>query len=380
MARVTDTGVESTTLSQYGGQLASALRRALGNDLDLSDETPQGQLIGVLAVALTEVDEAIVAAANAMSLTHAAGRQLDDLGSLLGIRRHQAARSTVTVTMSGTAGTVIPTGFRVSDGNNQFELTASVTVGAGGTVDADARALEYGAVEAAAGSIDTLVTQLAGLTSVTNAAAATPGRLRERDFDYRQRYRSRVGRNASGTLEAIRAAVSAVSGVERLVIFENPTASSVTFRSRTIRAHSFLAVVDGGATADVAAAIERSKPFGIESSGSVATTVNGETIRFNRVTAVPISVTVSTDAGPGFPADGVSRMQNELVAFVGRLGIGVGLESANTLYGPLYSVPNHTVSSVAAARVTGMDGIQQGDIPADNVLTLDVEDITITLS
>ena len=370
MARVTDTGIESTTLSEYGGQLAAAMRRALGNDLDLSDETPQGQLIGVLSIAFTEIDEAIVASANALSLTHAAGRQLDDLGSILGINRYQAARSTVTITATGTAGLVVPTGFRVSDGTNEFETIESETIGAGGTVDIDARAVEFGAIEAAAGSIDTVITQLAGFTSVTNANAATPGRLRETDFDYRQRYRSRVGLNASGTLEAIRAAVSSVPNVTRLAIFENATNQSVTFRSRSIRANSFLVVVEGGTDTAVATAIERSKPFGIETSGSVATSVNGETIRFNRVTEVPISVTVATDAQTGFPPNGVTRMQNELVRFVEGLGIGVGLESANVLYGPLYTVPHHAVSSVAAARVTGMDGIQQSDIPADNLLTL----------
>lgn len=380
MARVTDAGTEGTTLPEYGGQLAAALRRSIGSDLDLSDETPQGQLIGTLALAFTEADEAIIAISNALSLSHAVGRQLDDLGSIFGINRYQAARSTVTLTFSGTAGAIIPAGFRASDTVHQFETINDGTIGAGGTVDIAARSLEFGAIAAGAGTINTVETQLVGVSGVTNSAAATAGRLRETDYEYRQRYRARVGRNASSSLEALRAAIAAVPGVTRLAIFENATASPVTFRSRSIAANSFLAVVDGGTNAAVAAAIEAAKPLGIVSSGTVSETVNGETIRFNRVTAVPIVVTVTTDARAGFPPDGVTRMQNSLVEFIEEFGIGVGLATANPLYGPLYTIPEHSVSAVTAARRGGGLGIDQSNIPADNVLTLAVEDITITIS
>ena len=87
MARVTAEGIEPTTLQGYIDALETAFRTAIGSDLDLAPETPQGQLIGTLALTLTEVDEALVAVANGASRNRALGIQLDDLGSLLGIPR-----------------------------------------------------------------------------------------------------------------------------------------------------------------------------------------------------------------------------------------------------------------------------------------------------
>ena len=87
MARVTAEGIDPTTLQGYIDALETAFRSALGPDLDLAPETPQSQLIGVLALTLAEADEALVAVGNGMARSRAIGVQLDDLGSLLGIPR-----------------------------------------------------------------------------------------------------------------------------------------------------------------------------------------------------------------------------------------------------------------------------------------------------
>ena len=87
MARVTAEGIEPTTLQGYIDALEAAFRSALGQDIDLAPETPAGQLVGTLALTLTEADEALVAVSNGMSRSRALGVQLNDLGSLLGIPR-----------------------------------------------------------------------------------------------------------------------------------------------------------------------------------------------------------------------------------------------------------------------------------------------------
>ena len=87
MARVTAQGIDPTTLQGYIDALEAAFRSALGQDIDLAPETPAGQLVGTLALTLTEADEALVAVGNGMSRSRALGVQLDDLGSLLGIPR-----------------------------------------------------------------------------------------------------------------------------------------------------------------------------------------------------------------------------------------------------------------------------------------------------
>ena len=62
MAIINDTGIISTSLNEYRILLQAAFRAALGADLDVSDETPQGQIIGIFAFNLSQLDDAIIQA------------------------------------------------------------------------------------------------------------------------------------------------------------------------------------------------------------------------------------------------------------------------------------------------------------------------------
>jgi hypothetical protein len=79
------------------------------------------------------------------------------------------------VTLTGTAATVITNG-KIRDTNNKiWDLQPSVTIGAGGTVNARVTSETLGAVAAAVNTLTTIETPVTGWTSVTNAAAATLG-------------------------------------------------------------------------------------------------------------------------------------------------------------------------------------------------------------
>ena len=259
MARVTAQGIEPTTLQGYIEALEAAFRSALGQDIDLAPETPAGQLVGTLALTLTEADEALVAVGNGMSRSRALGVQLDDLGSLLGIPR------------------------------------------------------------------------LAG----------------ESDDEYRARYGRLVARNATGSAEAILAAVLSVEGVTDALIRENATAAEVTEQGKTIGAHSICLVVDGGTDEAVAAAIARSKPVGTGTSGETRVDVPypgwSVPIRLSRVTPVPIKVRLALTLRAGFPSDGTSRIVTLAVDHVKGLALGEHL-TAQRLLADVLLVPGHTVN------------------------------------
>ena len=260
MARVTAQGIEPTTLQGYIEALETAFRSALGQDLDLAPETPAGQLVGTLALTLTEADEALVAVGNGMSRSRALGVQLDDLGSLLGIPRLEG----------------------------------------------------------------------------------------EADDEYRARYARLVARNATGSAEAILAAVLSVEGVTDALIRENATASEVTEQGKTIGAHSICLVVDGATDEAVAAAIARSKPVGTGTSGETSVDVPHSggwsvPIRLSRVTPVPIKVKLALTLMAGFPSDGTSRIVMRVVDHVIGLALGERL-TAQRLLADVLLVPGHTVN------------------------------------
>ena len=311
MARVTPEGIEPTSLQSYLDALGRAFRIALGEDLDLAPETPQGQIVGVLALTLTQVDEALVAVSNGQSVSRSQGVQLDDLGSLLGIERLLGGtRSTVTVTLAGQGGVSIPARSRArTTAGDMFELIQKVTLPGSGSASAAMRSVEEGPVPAAAGALTQIVNLVTGWESVTNPAAAVLGRGIESDAEYRARYGRVVARNARGSTEAILAAVLEVEGVTDAVLRENARGTAVTVQGKSIGAHSICIVMDGGTDADVAAAMARSKSAGTGTSGDTSIDVahpGGWTvpIAFSRVSAVPIRIKMVLTLESNFPSDG----------------------------------------------------------------------------
>ena len=375
MARVTVHGVEPLSLPGYVARLNDVFRSALGSDLDLAPETPQGQLIGVLALVLAEQDEALAAVANGLSITHALGMQLDDLGSLLGIERRHQAQSTVAVTLTGTPDTLIPADSRArTTGGDVFALTAAYAIEAGGSVVATMRAIASGPVAAPAGTLTEIVDLIPGWTGVTNPSAAMVGHDTETDVMYRARFARETARNARSTVDAVIAAVLGVEGVTDVLARENATSAAVTVQGKSIEAHSIYLVVKGGADADVAAAIARSKTGGTATSGEVSVDVphaSGDfnvSIRFDRVVNIPVTLTIDTTIGDGFPGNGADELITRVIDWAaGRwrsgpgdfdtsgLGIGEPLDT-NRLLSPIQSVPGHSVNSLTVQRKIALIG------------------------
>ena len=196
---MTATGIIPTTLTEYVADLGVAFRAALGNDLSLDEETPQGQLISGIALRLEQVDEGVVAVGNSFSIARSEGLALRDNASLLDVEPLEATRSTVTGTMGGAAGTTIPRNSRVAtDGGDAFRTNNAVTIPAAGTIDVEMQSVETGPVQAAIGALTMIVDVRAGWDTATNAAAASPGRNEETTQQFRARYRRHVARNAKG--------------------------------------------------------------------------------------------------------------------------------------------------------------------------------------
>ena len=395
MATLTAAGITPTDLTGYVERLEQALMNALGADLNLAPETPQGQLAGEFGIVFTESDELAVYVANGMNRETASGRQLDDFGTLFSIPRIQGERSTVAATLSGAAGTVIPVGSRVQTANRAvFATDASAIIAAGGTAVVLCRAVDFGPIAAPAGELNRLVTVISGWTGVTNTLAAKLGRDRETDAEYRRRYTGEVAVHARDGLEAVRARVLETDGVTDALVRDNTTTASVTVQGVDIDARSMLVIAEGGTDADVGAAIAATKPAGGLLTGNVSVNVPHAqgfniAIDFRRVAPIAMAVAVSSAAGDGFPADGLAQMRANLLAWVagtwdpggtgfdrGGLAIGESLDT-NRLLSPINAVPGHTVTTVTATR-TG--GAALGTPDLDERFTLATADVTLVLS
>ena len=391
MARITPEGASPTTLSEFVAKLGAVYRTALGSDLDLAPETAQGQLIGGESAILVELDEAIVAVSNGLSVSRALRSQLVDAVSFLRIIPRLATRSTATVTLSGAEHTVISSGSRISGaGGALWRLTAIASIPAAGTVDAAVEAVDAGPKTAAADTLTRIVDVVSGWDSVTNAAAATAGVAEETTEEFRRRYARHTGRLAHGSLAAIEAAVLEVASVTDCLVRDNATNASVTVQGQAIAARSLFVAVRGGADADIARAIADFKPGGTPTVGATSVDVpvldaggievDTVEINFQSVTDIPVTVAVPISIRAGFPGDGVQQIQRGVAAYVNALRIAEPIDSSIILR-PIIALEGLSVAVLTIAKkVGGGDVTDRSDIDLADKLTCAEADVTITVS
>ncbi|MFU8802630.1 MAG: baseplate J/gp47 family protein [Bradymonadaceae bacterium] len=174
----------------------------------------------------------------------ATGYQLDAISALTGVRRLRATYSAVVLTLTGDPGVTVPEGKMVEDSQKQrWMLTEDATIGTGGTVDAVAMAVETGPVAAGPGTVTIIVTPVFGWLSVTNAAAATPGRNRETDGELRLRRQQSLQVQRGGSLKAIRRALLELEFIRSAVVLENDTDSEQVIAGMDVPAHSVVPVI-----------------------------------------------------------------------------------------------------------------------------------------
>jgi len=312
---VTETGTVVPDTGDILTQVENEFREVFGSDLIVDPSTPQGVLITAEAASRDAVAKNNAQVANQINPNLAGGVFLDALLALTGVERDAATRSVIPgVTLGGIPNVVIPAGTRAKTGNGDvFELLSSVVLDALGAGSGDFRAVEFGPIAAAPGSLTQIVDGVLGWETVTNPTAATLGRYLQSDAGARVKRRRTLGFQGQALAVAITSAVYNVEGVRSLTYRENVTNAAATIDGVLIDAHSVFVCVDGGSDDDIAAALLEKKSGGCGWTGT--TTVNvteaasGQTypVKFQRPAEVDLvaRVTVKNVAGLTDPTTAV---------------------------------------------------------------------------
>lgn len=130
---VTPQGFVTKRLADIKAELESDMRSAFGSGIDLTEESPLGQIVGIYS----EREAAIWELAESVYLSGypdtAEGVSLDNVGSITGLERATKTFSKATVILYGDEGTVIPAGRIASvfgDPDARFVLIDRATIGA----------------------------------------------------------------------------------------------------------------------------------------------------------------------------------------------------------------------------------------------------------
>lgn len=322
----------STVLTDVQGEW----RAALGADLNVDPETPQGVLIVAEAQNRIQAAENNAALANQINPDVSGGVFLDALCGLSGVYRAGATRNLVTgVLLTGQPQTLIPAGSRARTANGDlFESVGAVQFDSLGQGSVSFQAVEVGPVAAAANSLTLIVDAVLGWETVNNPNAGVTGKAQQSDESLRNYRRQTLARQAMSVSEAVTGDVYAVPGVRSLQFRENTGASLALIDGILIGGHSVWACVDGGTDADIAAALLQAKTAGAGWTGSVSVNVvdpfSGQAypVDFERPTDFNVLCRVTVRRGT-FVGDIASTVRDAVLAYAngelpGDVGFVVG--------------------------------------------------------
>lgn len=303
---LTTEGFVPMTLEDVRDQINSKIWSTISPTLDLSNSSLEGQLIGIVAEAITKLWELGESINSSQDPDKASGAALDALGLLTGAVRRGAAASTVVALFTGTPGTLIPEGAGVRvTGGTRFDtdddatlvvvdswvtLTAYAvgdivtrnsevyqchTAGTSGTgptvayrdpdpdtvietdgsvvwawlgsgtsvIEVPATCTETGPVVANALTLDEIATPIGGVEDVVNLSDAKIGHNQMTDAEFRAFRQSELAQPGTSPADAIRAALLALEDVIAATVFVNNTDAT---DGDGLPPHSIEALVRGG--------------------------------------------------------------------------------------------------------------------------------------
>ena len=350
MAGVTEQGFTVKSAAEITADLDAKFVGTFGSQFDTSAESPDGQLIGVVAKLLEDVWQQAEGAYNAYSPSNAYGVGLDKVAEINGITRITNLPTSVAITFSGTAGTVVPAGYIVKTVDGlEFATVAVAVIPAIVT----AKCTTQGAIKILANEVHVLTTAIAGLTGATNLEPGITGIVREEDPAFRARRENSTISRGTSSIDAIYEGVKSLN-LPYIAIIENTTSATVD----GVPANSFLVVVEGGTPAEVSQVIYDNKPQGITSYGSIVTVINDSkgyphNIGISRPTPIDISVTTSITNLPGASVDSATLVKAAIVDYVNNLNISEDVYWSYFFSAILAVVPNIKINSLQIKFTVG---------------------------
>lgn len=241
-------------------------------------------------------------------------------------------------------------------------------------------AVNAGPLEQPANTIDTILTPMLGWDSVINPLSATPGTNRETDEELRLRFRNGKFERATNTLDAIYSALVNLDSVKQVTIYENDTS---VVDSNGIPPHSFLPIVVGGLSTDIANAIWDNKPVGILSYGNTTVVINDiqgipHNVSFSRPEGIVVYISMDLTTDSNFPANGNDLIRSNILSYFEE-NFGVGDDVIySRVYTPINSVPGHQVDSLFIGTTPSPAGTSNIVIPFDSIASISAINIIIT--
>ena len=278
-----------------------------GADINVDPNSPDGQMINIVAQAKLDVLEFLQAIYNSFDPDQSIGVSLNSRCAINGVTRNPGTFTQQQVSVTVTAPLTLPgldlfptSPFTVSDSNgNQYQLVTTQVFSVAGTLTLGFQAALLGPVSSLANTITTIVTVTVGVSTVNNATGPTTlGLTEETDAALRLRRKNSVALPSRGYVQGLYAALTDLTGVTGVSLPINNTGST---DANGTPAHTIWVIVAGGSNTDIANAIYVNHPPGVSQRGGTSvsiTQVDGTIfiIYFDRPITQPLYISFNVAA------------------------------------------------------------------------------------
>ena len=306
-------------------------------------------ILGVEVSVSDESDLSITLGTSTLSVTFSEGDTKEDLRDALSAQISETLGETLSVENIGDEGLRILS----ADGVTAFsaDVSGALEIKSVGTPAVFA-AKNAGRIYAPSGTLTAMVSNVSGVSSVTNYATGVTGRDAESDTELRVNMNTRQ-KQATCTEPAIENAISKLTGVTYARVYSNRDIIEASGRPPK----SYEAVVVGGDAQTIAETIFANGPAGIQPYGNTVQTVKdsqgydwdvGFSRPVNRNIWIKIALILYDEEE--FPAGGAAAIKSNIVSW-GAENLGVAVDLIfQRLAIPVYEVPGiaHAEIKVAA--------------------------------
>ena len=162
---IDETGLHTPTYEDIRNSLVDKFKEIYGNDIYLENDSQDYQMISAFALMIYDSNQALVYAYNNSNVVTAVGASLDRLVALNGISRKEKSFSSVTLKITGVAGTVLSYCSSKDINGNIWQMDPELTIPISGILETEALCSVPGPVQAGADTITIIATPTTGSVS-----------------------------------------------------------------------------------------------------------------------------------------------------------------------------------------------------------------------
>jgi len=350
---INENGLLIDEFSTIYNRLADKFKLIYGQDINLESNSPDGQLLGIITNEIYDLQTLILHIYNSFDPDLAQGVELNKLLKLIAQSRRASTKSIVDITIVANANVTLPADYTIIDENkNEWVINAETTL-ISGTNIISFNAVNFGAIEASANTINDVVTVFPEIISVNNALPAEVGRDEESDVLLRKRRNNLLSVNSNSTIAGIYSKLFLLDTVTDAVIYENATDTYDALKD--LNAHTLWCIIDGGSIDEITKIIATDKTIGTDLKGTVSNNyveiflkADGTTralthiVKFDRPTEIPLYIKLTVSKKIITDIIDMDAIKNKLVEKLYSINEKA---TATELYAYVYSAGNTFIAS-----------------------------------